>query len=240
MKRVHRRKTNHAIKQYLRINSRKTLFKYNIINWYKPHPITVSNSMHIMTLKVDEVYLPRRGQRSGSKNSRRWRSPSRTSSGSLTPLTLYVATARSKCTNTRATTVVPNGTHESLARSSFLALRLGSSTLPNSTLRNTAILQPVLQTTYSKPTSRNQRVLLYNYRTTDAYTHRRISLYPCICMSGAARFLALYIGPGSAAPRSTQTRTTNRQLARGGSARYLRRRSKALSVFNYVVMLRIS
>ncbi|XP_003370733.1 hypothetical protein Tsp_09944 [Trichinella spiralis] len=185
-------------------------------------------------VRLATVYLPRRGQRSGSKNSRRWRSPSRTSSGSLTPLTLYVATARSKCTNTRATTVVPNGTHESLARSSFLALRLGSSTLPNSTLRNTAILQPVLQTTYSKPTSRNQRVLLYNYRTTDAYTHRRI------CISGAARFLALYIGPGSAAPRSTQTRTTNRQLARGGSARYLRRRSKALSVFNYVVMVRIS
>ncbi|XP_003369568.1 DNA polymerase alpha catalytic subunit, partial [Trichinella spiralis] len=48
------------------------------------------------------VYLPRRGQRSGSKNSRRWRSPSRTSSGSVAPLTLYVATARSKCTNTRA------------------------------------------------------------------------------------------------------------------------------------------
>ncbi|XP_003366406.1 conserved hypothetical protein [Trichinella spiralis] len=103
-----------------------------------------------LTFRVDLVYLPRRGQRSGSKNSRRWRSPSRTSSGSLAPLTLYVATARSKCTNTRATTVVPNGTHESLARSSFLALRLGSSTLPNSTLRNTAILQPVLQTTYSK------------------------------------------------------------------------------------------
>ncbi|KRY55823.1 hypothetical protein T03_17054 [Trichinella britovi] len=53
--------------------------------------------------------------------------PSRTSSGSLTPLTLHVATARSKCTNIRAATVVPNGnsnpflsgTHESLARSSF-------------------------------------------------------------------------------------------------------------------------
>ncbi|XP_003367634.1 conserved hypothetical protein [Trichinella spiralis] len=194
-----------------------------------------------LTFRVDLVYLPRRGQRSGSKNSRRWRSPSRTSSGSLAPLTLYVATARSKCTNTRATTVVPNGTHESLARSSFLALRLGSSTLPNSTLRNTAILQPVLQTTYSKPTSRNQRVLLYNYRTTDAYTHRRISsLSLRISISCAARFLALHIGPGSAAPRSTQTRTTNRQLARGGSARYLRRRSKALSVFNYVVLVRIS
>ncbi|XP_003367085.1 conserved hypothetical protein, partial [Trichinella spiralis] len=64
--------------------------------------------VRIKNSQSTEVYLPRRGQRSGSKNSRRWRSPSRTSSGSLTPLTLYVATARSKCTNTRATTVVPN------------------------------------------------------------------------------------------------------------------------------------
>ncbi|XP_003365991.1 hypothetical protein Tsp_14857 [Trichinella spiralis] len=73
------------------------------------------------------------------------------------------------------------------------------------------------------------------------HTHTDVSLLsPGQYISGAARFLALYIGPGSAAPRSTQTRTTNRQLARGGSARYLRRRSKALSVFNYVVLVRIS
>ncbi|XP_003367633.1 conserved hypothetical protein [Trichinella spiralis] len=68
----------------------------------------------VSTIRRLLVYLPRRGQRSGSKNSRRWRSPSRTSSGSLTPLTLYVATARSKCTNTRATTVVPNGKSNAL------------------------------------------------------------------------------------------------------------------------------
>ncbi|KRX11324.1 hypothetical protein T07_2022, partial [Trichinella nelsoni] len=40
-------------------------------------------------------------------------------------------------------------------------------------------------------------------------------------------------------PAVDPTRTTNRQLAHRGSARYLRRRSKALSALNYVVIVRI-
>ncbi|KRX36542.1 hypothetical protein T05_15922 [Trichinella murrelli] len=40
-------------------------------------------------------------------------------------------------------------------------------------------------------------------------------------------------------PAVDPTRTTNRPLARRGSARYLRRRSTALSTSDYVVMVRI-
>ncbi|XP_003369200.1 conserved hypothetical protein [Trichinella spiralis] len=55
----------------------------------------------------------------------------------------------------------------------------------------------------------------------------------------AARFLALYIEPGSAAPWGL-TRTTNRQLARRGGARYLRRRSKSPSASDKAVMISAS
>ncbi|KRZ64782.1 hypothetical protein T08_8765, partial [Trichinella sp. T8] len=68
---------------------------------------------------------------------------------------------------------------------------------------------------------------LYDCRTT--LTHTRRDRYTYWYRSGAK------VGGTAVGP----TRTTNRQLARRGSARYLRRRSTASSTSNYVVMVRI-
>ncbi|KRZ81220.1 hypothetical protein T08_6191 [Trichinella sp. T8] len=100
-------------------------------------------------------------------------------------------------------------TSPSLDRPS-VALRLGSSTLPNSTLLNTGSTDnQYCKPSYSKPNySQPTRLLVRLSSHTDTHTYRQIyvqvqiSVY--VLYVFAARFLAIYIGPRSAGPRSTR------------------------------------
>ncbi|KRY36445.1 hypothetical protein T01_12891 [Trichinella spiralis] len=116
-------------------------------------------------------------------------------------------------------------TSPSLDRPS-VALRLGSSRLPNSSLRNTGNTD----NQYCKP-----RILSRLLATNSS---SRTTIVQLTLISRGALSIPVYRARVGG-PAVDPTRTTNRQLAHRGNAPYLRRRSKALSVFNYVVMVQI-